>query len=61
MPSKRMTLKRDGTCVDCDTELPLGTKAEWDSDQRTVTCLACAMLAQLRPPAWPRPRHQHLR
>jgi hypothetical protein len=41
MPTKRMKLKRDGTCVDCDTELPAGTKAEWDSDQRTVSCLTC--------------------
>lgn len=41
MPTKRIALKRDDTCVECDTELPAGSKAEWDSDQRTVTCLTC--------------------
>jgi hypothetical protein len=50
MPTKRMALKRDGSCIDCDTQLPAGTKAEWDSDLRTVTCIACAD-ARPAPPA----------
>lgn len=41
MPTKRMALKRADVCVDCASELPAGTKAEWNSDQRSVTCMPC--------------------
>lgn len=37
-----MSLRRDGSCVVCEVALPSGTRARWDSDQRTVTCLSCA-------------------
>lgn len=50
MPTKRMALKRPDRCVDCGAELTAGMKAEWDSDQRTVTCLAC-IDARPEPPA----------
>jgi hypothetical protein len=37
-----MSLRRDGSCVVCEVALPSGSRARWDSDQRTVTCLSCA-------------------
>lgn len=36
-----MSLRRDDTCVVCQVALPSGSRARWDSTQRTVTCLSC--------------------
>lgn len=44
-----MALRRADTCVICGTALPEGTKAQWDSAARTVTCLGCAEDAAARP------------
>jgi hypothetical protein len=41
MPSRVMTLRRDGMCCKCRTTLPKGTRAYWDAEARTVTCLGC--------------------
>lgn len=42
MATKRMALRRDDHCTVCSTSLPAGTKAQWDSAAKAVTCLACA-------------------
>jgi hypothetical protein len=36
-----MTLRRDGVCCQCRATLPKGTRAYWDAEARTVTCLGC--------------------
>jgi hypothetical protein len=36
-----MSLRRDDRCGTCGRELTAGSRAEWDSDLRRVTCLAC--------------------
>jgi Nuclease-related domain len=41
MPSRVMTLRRDGACCQCRVALPKGTRAFWDAGARTVTCLDC--------------------
>ena len=41
MPSRVMRLRRDGVCCQCRAELPQGTRAYWDAEARTVTCLGC--------------------
>jgi Nuclease-related domain len=41
MPSRVMTLRRDGVCCRCSTTLPKGAEAYWNADERTVTCLGC--------------------
>lgn len=41
MGRKVLALGRADTCVACGTALPEGTKAQWDSAARTVTCLNC--------------------
>lgn len=41
MAVKVMVLRRDGSCAVCSTPQPVGTRAEWDSATRAVTCLAC--------------------
>ncbi len=42
MPKKTLSIRRADRCADCGTELPAGTRAEWDPGDRTVTCLPCA-------------------
>lgn len=42
MASKRLKIRRADACVGCQTHLPVGTFAIWDSEARTITCLACA-------------------
>src|SRR5262245_19838770 len=42
MAVKTMNLRRDDRCVSCAIALAAGTMARWDSDAKTVTCLACA-------------------
>lgn len=34
-------LRYTGVCVQCESALPASTRASWDSDARTVTCLDC--------------------
>ena len=41
MAVKRMAIRRDDACSVCSTELPAGTKAQWDSIAKALTCLAC--------------------
>jgi hypothetical protein len=41
MPSRVMKLRRDGVCCRCSADLPKGTSAYWNADERTVTCLDC--------------------
>ena len=48
MPVKQMALKRADRCRECGAELPVGTRAEWNSDLRVVTCVPCV---EARPPA----------
>ena len=36
-----MTIKRDGECASCSVPLMAGSRAQWDSVAKTVTCLAC--------------------
>ena len=41
MARRKLKLRRAGSCVRCATSLAVGSEAVWDSDARTVTCLAC--------------------
>lgn len=36
-----MALRRDDACSVCGAALVAGTRAQWDSEARTVTCLPC--------------------
>ena len=36
-----MALRRNDDCSECGIALPAGTKAQWDSAVRAVTCIAC--------------------
>ena len=38
---REMSLRYAGTCRTCSAELPAGTQASYDSDTKTVSCLAC--------------------
>ncbi len=42
MPKKVLSIRRSDRCAVCGSELPPGTRAEWDPGDRTVTCLPCA-------------------
>ena len=39
---KVLALRRPGECRNCACPLPVGTRAVWDGDTRTVQCLGCA-------------------
>jgi nuclease-like protein len=39
--TKHLALRRADTCCVCQLSLAAGTEAVWDSEDRTVTCLAC--------------------
>ncbi len=41
MPSRTLSLRRDDRCAICNAALAVGTRAFWDTDRRTVTCLSC--------------------
>lgn len=36
-----MSIRRAGICVDCTTELPVGTSAYWLATERVVRCVEC--------------------
>lgn len=38
---RALSLRRDGTCVDCGTALPAGTPSYWDATTCTVHCAVC--------------------
>lgn len=42
MSVRRLRLRRPGTCAICFAALEVGQEGLWDSDCRTVTCMACA-------------------
>lgn len=48
-----MAIRRPDTCARCDAPLPSKTRAWWDSDERTVTCVLCRPQPQ---PAAPEPQ-----
>lgn len=39
--SKRLRLRRPGSCLVCERELAVGQEAVWHRDLRQVTCLGC--------------------
>ena len=47
---KVLALRRPDTCIDCSTTLPVGTRAVWDAEARTVRCLTCAEAPSAKPP-----------
>lgn len=49
MASRILKLRRPDACVSCGTGVEAGTKAWWDADTRTVTCLACHRLTAQPP------------
>lgn len=68
--SRLIRLRYAGTCSGCALGLPAGTKAWWDADARTTTCVGCrpvetgattqaatpAAVAEDSPPVAPSPR-----
>lgn len=51
MPSRTLTLRRSDRCAGCATELAVGSRARWDAEARTVTCLDCRPASAAPPPA----------
>lgn len=41
VPGRELKLRRPDVCVGCGAELPAGTAAWWEPEERTVTCLTC--------------------
>lgn len=41
MASRILALRRDDRCARCDTPLVPGTRAFWDAERRTTTCVPC--------------------
>lgn len=41
MTGKLMSIRRAGICVDCSTELAIGTSAYWLATERVVRCVEC--------------------
>ena len=39
---KRLTLKRDGVCATCDTQLKAGSAALWSTSRRIISCIVHA-------------------
>lgn len=50
MAVKRMALRYAGTCSVCAAALERGTKAWWDGEARTVTCVTCQSIEPALPP-----------
>lgn len=50
MPAKVIALRYVGTCIECDLPLPVGTRAWWDAEARSTTCLACRPFTAAEPP-----------
>lgn len=42
MGRRELALRRPDICVRCGVALAVGTRAQWDADERVVRCLACA-------------------
>ena len=56
MGRKRLSLRRSDTCAMCSRTLCIGEPAEWDSVERSVTCVPCAEVhTESAPPADPSP------
>jgi hypothetical protein len=55
MPARGLQLRRPGVCVTCGSELPVGTRAWWDQNARTVTCTGCRDSGAPGPEAPPPP------
>ncbi len=51
MGRKQLALRRPDRCSVCGVDLVAGTTAEWDSDLKTVTCLACSVTSAPPPTA----------
>lgn len=51
MTPKNMALRYDDSCAVCAGTISAGTKAWWDSERRTVTCVQCHDAAPKTPPA----------
>jgi hypothetical protein len=51
MAVKVIRLRYAGTCPGCGGGLPVGTRAWWDADARTTTCLGCRPLPDVEPDA----------
>jgi len=45
-----MALRRADACARCGTALAVGTRAEWDSHAKVVTCLNCVAAPATAPP-----------
>jgi nuclease-like protein len=41
VPSRVLSLRRPDVCCACGRSTPVGTRAYWNAEARTVTCLAC--------------------
>ncbi len=41
MGARLIRLRYPGNCATCGTQLAVGTKARWDSEARTTTCVSC--------------------
>lgn len=41
MATKVLALRRDDQCICCSAPLAVGTRAQWDSAAKSVTCLPC--------------------
>lgn len=42
MATRKLRLRYPATCASCGLALSRGAEAEWDSEAKTATCLACA-------------------
>lgn len=50
MAVKVMSLRRNDACSVCSVELSAGSRAQWDSGERKVTCLVCVDGAEVSAP-----------
>jgi hypothetical protein len=57
MPSRILSLRRPDRCAHCAAELATATRAHWDAEARSVTCLGCLVPPTHAAPA-PTPARQ---
>jgi len=50
---KRIKVRFDGPCADCECPLPAGSSAWWETATKTLRCPACAGFAGVGAPAPP--------